>query len=90
MPIITAHRAAWLRSAALGFIVWIIGLVALRPDWAPALLLLGALVVVRTMIGWTLAVEVEGRWPWQRAKEPRPAEEIQENPTQGLQPPEPA
>ena len=27
--------------------------------------LLGALVVVRTAIGWTLAVEVEGHWPWQ-------------------------
>ena len=27
---------------------------------------LGALVVVRTLIGWTLEVEVEGRWPWQK------------------------
>ncbi len=26
---------------------------------------LGALVVVRTALGWALAVEVEGRWPWQ-------------------------
>lgn len=31
--------------------------------------LLGGLVVVRTVIGWTLAVEVEGRWPWQRETE---------------------
>ena len=30
---------------------------------------LGALVVVRTLIGWTLAVEVEGHWPWQKAME---------------------
>jgi len=29
---------------------------------------LGALVVVRTLIGWTLAVETEGCWPWKRAK----------------------
>ena len=29
------------------------------------ILTLGALVVVRTFLGWTLAVEVEGRWPWQ-------------------------
>jgi len=28
---------------------------------------LGALVVVRTALGWALAVEVEGRWPWQAA-----------------------
>lgn len=26
---------------------------------------LGALVLVRTFLGWTLTVEVEGRWPWQ-------------------------
>ncbi|MFH0729070.1 MAG: DUF1622 domain-containing protein [Pseudomonadota bacterium] len=30
------------------------------------LLLLGGLVVVRTFLGWTLTVEVEGRWPWQK------------------------
>jgi uncharacterized membrane protein len=30
--------------------------------------LLAALVVVRTVIGWTLTVELEGRWPWQEAK----------------------
>lgn len=33
------------------------------------LALLGGLVLVRTFLGWTLTVEVEGRWPWQRAKE---------------------
>ena len=26
---------------------------------------LGALVVVRTLLSWTVTVEVEGRWPWQ-------------------------
>ena len=30
--------------------------------------LLGALVLVRTAIGWTLSVELEGHWPWQREK----------------------
>ena len=29
---------------------------------------LGALVLVRTFLGWTLAVEVEGHWPWQGSK----------------------
>jgi uncharacterized membrane protein len=29
---------------------------------------LGLLVLVRTFLAWTLAVEIEGRWPWQ----PRP------------------
>jgi uncharacterized membrane protein len=27
---------------------------------------LAALVAVRTFLGWTLTVEVEGRWPWQK------------------------
>ena len=36
---------------------------------------LGALVVVRTIIGWTLAVEIEGRWPWQQSKETGPMAE---------------
>lgn len=34
--------------------------------------LLGGLVLVRTFLGWTLTVEVDGRWPWQRAKESAP------------------
>ena len=29
---------------------------------------LGLLVVLRTVLGWTLTVEVEGRWPWQAGK----------------------
>lgn len=28
---------------------------------------LGLLVLVRTVLSWTLYVEMEGRWPWQRA-----------------------
>jgi flagellin-like protein len=31
---------------------------------------LGALVVVRTFLSWTLTVEVEGRWPWQTGASP--------------------
>jgi uncharacterized membrane protein len=30
------------------------------------ILTLGALVLVRTFLGWTLSVEVDGRWPWQK------------------------
>ncbi|PAY07680.1 MULTISPECIES: DUF1622 domain-containing protein [Bradyrhizobium] len=29
--------------------------------------LLAGLVVVRTFLSWTLTLEIEGRWPWQRA-----------------------
>jgi len=35
------------------------------------LALLAGLVVVRTALGWTLTVEVEGHWPWQETKEPK-------------------
>lgn len=31
-----------------------------------AILSLGLLVVVRTFLSWSLILEVEGRWPWQR------------------------
>lgn len=31
--------------------------------------LLAALVGVRTFLGWTVTVEVEGRWPWQAKNE---------------------
>jgi uncharacterized membrane protein len=34
---------------------------------------LGALVLVRTFLGWTLNVEVEGHWPWQQGRETAPA-----------------
>ena len=30
------------------------------------LALLAGLVVVRTFLSWTLILEIEGRWPWQR------------------------
>lgn len=28
--------------------------------------LLAGLVVIRTFLNWTLVLEIEGRWPWQR------------------------
>jgi uncharacterized membrane protein len=30
--------------------------------------LLAGLVLVRTFLSWTLALEIEGRWPWQRSR----------------------
>ena len=39
------------------------------------LVLLGGLVAVRTVLGWTLTVEVEGHWPWQETSESRVASE---------------
>jgi len=31
-----------------------------------SLALLAGLVLVRTFLSWTLVLEIEGRWPWQR------------------------
>jgi uncharacterized membrane protein len=30
---------------------------------------LGVLVMVRTFLSWSIVVEIEGRWPWQRRQE---------------------
>jgi uncharacterized membrane protein len=30
---------------------------------------LGLLVLIRTFLGWSLGVEIEGRWPWQARRE---------------------
>ncbi len=32
--------------------------------------LLAGLVMVRTFLSWTLVLEIEGRWPWQRGPSP--------------------
>jgi uncharacterized membrane protein len=38
---------------------------------------LGVLVLVRTFLSWSLLVEIEGRWPWQRVVgTEKPVEEI--------------
>jgi uncharacterized membrane protein len=43
---------------------------------ALSLALLAGLVLVRTFLSWTLVLEIEGRWPWQR--EPSPMAEPRE------------
>jgi len=30
-----------------------------------AMAVLGLLVLIRTFLGWSLIIEMEGRWPWQ-------------------------
>ena len=39
------------------------------PLTASNLILLGGVIVVRTFLSWSLSVEIEGCWPWQREKE---------------------
>jgi uncharacterized membrane protein len=38
---------------------------------AKSLGVLAALVLIRTFLSWSLTVEIEGRWPWQRGREER-------------------
>jgi len=38
------------------------------------LLLLSGLVMVRTFLGWTIVIEIEGRWPWQPVTAASPAQ----------------
>lgn len=42
--------------------------VALDPTLA-SLTVLAMIVVVRTFLSWSLSVELEGRWPWQRERD---------------------
>jgi len=32
--------------------------------------ILAVLVLIRTFLGWTLTIDIEGRWPWQRSAPP--------------------
>jgi uncharacterized membrane protein len=43
---------------------------------AKGLEILGALVVIRTFLSWTLVVELEGHWPWRLAALGTPSEQI--------------
>ena len=38
--------------------------IAVTPTFK-SLAFLGAIIVVRTVVSWTLTLETEGRWPWQ-------------------------
>src|SRR5215212_4959904 len=44
----------------------IIGTVAVTPSFEN-LAILGLIVLIRTFLSFSLEVEIEGRWPWQRA-----------------------
>lgn len=51
----------------------IIKTVALEPNFM-SVGVLGLLVLVRTFLGWTLTLEIEGRWPWQKSHATPPGE----------------
>jgi len=48
----------------------IVNTVAIEPTM-DSVLVLGAIVLIRTFLSFSLEVEIEGRWPWQRTSGPR-------------------
>ncbi len=46
----------------------IVGTVAITPTFE-SLGVLAAIVLIRTFLSFSLEVEIEGRWPWQRARQ---------------------
>ena len=66
------------RSLLLGLEFLVAGDVVRTVALDPTLInvgVLGLLVLIRTFLSWSLAVEIEGRWPWQaRTEEDSPAE----------------
>ena len=46
----------------------VIETITVEPD-AHSLAVLAFLVVIRTAISWSTSLQIEGRWPWQPAKE---------------------
>lgn len=51
----------------------IIKSVAVEPSFE-SLGVLAVLVAIRTFLSWSLEVELEGRWPWQRGRKAAPRE----------------
>jgi uncharacterized membrane protein len=66
-----AIRSTFGRSILLGLEVLVAGdiirTVALQPT-RENLTVLGLLVLIRTFLAWSLEVEIDGRWPWERAQ----------------------
>ena len=70
------------RSLLLGLEFLVAGDVVRTVALEPTLInvsVLGLLVLIRTFLSWSLAVEIEGRWPWQaRTEKGSPAEATKE------------
>ena len=68
-PQYEAYKIRIGRSLLLGLEVVvaadIVKTIAVAPT-LPSLAVLAGLVLIRTFLSWTLVLEIEGRWPWQR------------------------
>ncbi|HBX68181.1 MAG TPA: hypothetical protein DEH25_02015 [Chloroflexi bacterium] len=66
----TEYRHSLARTLMLGLEILVaadvVRTVALEPTFE-SVGVLGLLVVIRIILGWSLVVEIEGHWPWQPA-----------------------
>ncbi len=69
----TEYRHALARTLMLGLEILVaadvVRTVALEPTFA-SVGVLGLLVLIRIILGWSLVVEIEGHWPWQPEHQP--------------------
>jgi len=67
----TAFKGSFGRGLLLGLEILVaadlLWTVAVEPTW-DNLAALGLLVLIRTFLSWSIEVELEGRWQWQRNK----------------------
>jgi len=69
------YRHGVARALLLGLEILVAADVIRTVALAPSLqnvLVLGLLVLIRTFLGWSLVVEIEERWPWQRQRRGEP------------------
>jgi uncharacterized membrane protein len=64
-----SYRQALGRSVLIGLevlvVATIIKTIIVEPSYE-SLGLLATMIVIRTALGWTTALEINGRWPWQK------------------------
>ena len=69
----TDYRHTLARTLMLGLEILVaadvVRTVALQPTFENVGVL-GLLVLIRIILGWSLVVEIEGRWPWQHPRNP--------------------
>jgi uncharacterized membrane protein len=71
VPAVERYRQALGRVVLIGLEILvaatIIKTITLEPT-VESMGLLAMMVAIRTILGWAMALEMNGRWPWQRAR----------------------
>src|SRR5262245_53165281 len=82
VPRYQRYRQDLARAILLGLEVLVAADIVRTVAFTPTMdsvIVLAMIVAIRTFLSWSLALELEGRWPWQRAAE-APAPELQPHP----------